>query len=292
MEETMRRIISTLLTALLIACAGPPPAPAPTPTSTPAPPTASPSPIPIAPEATAAPEAGPAATGEPLRVLADPALGPSLAELTNAFANLFPGQQVELELAPSAEIVARLGAGETADVIGLAGLAPVQEAVAAGHIAEDLAIPIATDRLVLVAPFGGTADASALDDPATRLALLDAVTPAGAAAREALELLGASADAATSFPDEAALIAALVAGEADLAILYASAITPLVELDVRYAELPREAQVTRAITIAPTRAARPELAEEFIALVASGAGQATLSAYNLLPAASDTAGPP
>jgi molybdate transport system substrate-binding protein len=112
--------------------------------------------------------------------------------------------------------------------------------------------------------------------------------PAGDYAREVLANAGiadeAEANVVSNEEDNAAVVAKIVASEADAAIVYESDVSAAAGNDVAAVEIPDDVNVVATYPIAVVEgSANAELAAAFVRYVLGPAGQAALEDYGFLP---------
>ena len=164
-------------------------------------------------------------------------------------------------------------------------------------VAEDPGVSDRTDfvqnRLVIITPPDNPAGIASIDDLATsgvQLVLAAEGVPVGDYSREALGnaniLDEAEANVVSNEEDNASVVAKIVAGEADAAIVYESDISAAAGNDVNAVEIPDDVNVIATYPIAVvTGAPNEELAAAFVAYVTGPDGQATLTEYGFEAAA-------
>lgn len=164
-------------------------------------------------------------------------------------------------------------------------------------VAEDPGVSDRADfvknRLVIITPPDNPAGIASIDDLATsgvQLVLAAEGVPVGDYAREALGnaniLDEAEANVVSNEEDNVSVVAKIVAGEADAAIVYESDISAAAGNDVNAVEIPESVNVVATYPIAVvTGAPNAELAAAFVAYVTGPYGQATLTEYGFEAAA-------
>lgn len=164
-------------------------------------------------------------------------------------------------------------------------------------VAEEPGVSDRTDfvqnRLVVITPPdnpGGIASIEDLASSGVQLVLAAEGVPVGDYSREALANAGildeAEANVVSNEEDNASVVAKIVAGEADAAIVYESDISAAAGNDVTAVEIPEGVNVIATYPIAVvTDAPNPELAAAFVDYVTGPDGQATLAEYGFEAAA-------
>ncbi len=141
--------------------------------------------------------------------------------------------------------------------------------------------------LVIITPPDNPADIASIDDLATpgiQLVLAAEGVPVGDYARESLGNAGilkeAEANVVSNEEDNASVVAKIVAGEADAAIVYESDVSSAAGNDVTAVEIPEDVNVIATYPIAVvTGAPNADLAADFVAYVTGTDGQAALTEY-------------
>lgn len=207
---------------------------------------------------------GPSGDDEPIEVFAASSLGPVLDEMAAAAPVTY-----RVSLAGSQVVEAQVRAGAPADLVLLADPDRAQ-ALADDGLAPQPAT-LARNRLVLAVRIGADVrDPIDLTDPELRVILADGGVPLGDATRVALTELEASGRlgpggaaavlaGADSLEDSAAsVMAKLLAGEADAAIVYASDVRAFPEVDA--IALPGSPAVTYTLQVTSDDPSAVELA--------------------------------
>jgi molybdate transport system substrate-binding protein len=147
------------------------------------------------------------------------------------------------------------------------------------------------NRLVIITPPDDPAGIASIDDLANdgvQLVLAAEGVPVGDYSREALANAGiateAEANVVSNEEDNAAVVAKVVAGEGDAAIVYESDISEAAGNDVASVEIPDDVNVIATYPIAVVEgAADADLAASFVEYVLSADGQAALERYGFQP---------
>ena len=233
-----------------------------------------------------------------LTVFAAASLAEAFRAIGDAFAERNPGVRVDFNFAGSQTLSTQLSHGAAADVFAAADwrqMAAVQQAGLLGSPP----VYFANNRLAVAVPAGSDAVRSLPDlaRPGVRLAVAAAAVPAGIYARRALDLL-AGADA---YPDDFAVVVLsnvatnetsvrgvvqkVALGEVDAGIIYETdAAAPQYAAALRVIPIPLRFNPAAEYPIATLAASsRPELAQAFVDLVQSDAGQAILREYGFTP---------
>lgn len=227
-----------------------------------------------------------AARGAELTVSAAASLGPAFKEMATAFEAAHPGHTVRLNVAASGTLLQQLRQGAPVDVLATADEATMDAAQAEGLLRPGSRRAIAGNTLVLVVPLGARvrpADLRGLQAPGlARIAIgHPGSVPAGRYAQAALEAAGLWAALQPRLVQAHSVRQALdyvAREEAQAGFVYAT----------DAAAMKHRVQVAFAVpTLAPVRcpaavaaaSTQPELAQRFLALLASEAGRAVLARH-------------
>lgn len=216
-------------------------------------------------------------SGEVL-VAAAASLGGAFGEFERLLEVEHPDLDVVLVLAGSSTLRQQALAGAPFDVLATADEATMAEVVEAGLVAE---VPdvFATNVLRLAVPAGNAAGVTGIEDvadPDLLVGLCAPDVPCGRLGRRALEAVDVEASPDTEELDVAALTARLVAGELDVALVYATDVAAAGGR-LESIELPAAATLATSYPLALLAGApNPEAAAAFAALVTSERGRAVL----------------
>jgi molybdate transport system substrate-binding protein len=220
---------------------------------------------------------------ESLRVLA----AASLTEVVEALGRRFEGARVVPGFGASSELARQIADGAPADVFVSASPEWI-DFLREAQALDGEARLVARNRLVAIAPAQSPLPARGVRDPASllaqlrageRVAIADAVVPAGESARQALAkqgLLEAFLARLVGLKDVRAVLRAVEQGELEAGFVYASdariaAVERLFEFDpARHAPI-------EILAVALRGAARPGTARRFVAFLASDTARALLS---------------
>jgi molybdate transport system substrate-binding protein len=152
-------------------------------------------------------------------------------------------------------------------------------------------VDFATNSLVVVTPPDNPAGIASIEDlggDGVQLVLGAEGVPVGDYARQALDNAGvldtAEANVVSNEEDNASVVAKIVAGEADAAIVYGSDISAAADNDLDSIAIPDDVNVIATYPIALiAEAGNPSGGEAFIDYV-MGPGQAVLAEYGFGPA--------
>lgn len=219
------------------------------------------------------PGLGCAAKEDTLTVLAAASLADPFTGLAESFERAHPGVEVRLALASSATLAQQALDGAPADVLATADAATMERAT------EALAGPprtFASNRLALVVPADNPAGIEAAGDlgrSGVQLVVCVETAPCGSLAADVLTDLGATP--ASLEVDVSAVLAKVVAGEADAGLVYRSDVVTAGDA-VSEIELPGDAATTSYRIATVSHAEQPDLAEEFVSLALSDEGRRVL----------------
>jgi len=205
------------------------------------------------------------------------------SSLTDAFTEL--GAQFEADdprvtlrftFAGSSTLAEQVMAGAPIDVLATASPQTMGIAVQAGDV--DQPVVFATNALAIAVPIGNPAGITGLADlaePDVTVVVCAAQVPCGAAARAALARSGVALTPASLEPDVRAVLAKVVADEADAGLVYRSDIVTAGDT-VEGITIPDDENASTEYLIATTSRGG-DAAERFVDLVLSPAGQAVLA---------------
>lgn len=224
-----------------------------------------------------------AARAADLTVFAAASLREAFGELSRRFEQQHPGVRVELELAGSQELRVQIENGARADVFASADLRHMRALRAEKLV--DAPVIFARNEPVLVAPQDGAPFLRTFADlpRAGRVVLGDESVPIGAYSGQILAKAGMRlGDRVVSRELNVRQVLAKVAlGEADAGIVYRSDV-PAAQGKVRVIPIPPALNVVAQYPVA-TVAGAPPLAQQFVALLLSRAGQEALARAGFLP---------
>lgn len=241
--------------------------------------------------------------GPTLHVFAAGSLAEAFGDLATGFEKAHPGATVRLNLAGSQQLATQMEQGAAADVFASADERWMDYARAHQLLAGDSRL-FARNLLVVVVPRTNPARIGKLEDLARRgikLVIGAEAVPVGAYSRQMLANLGRQpgfggdfarrvlANVVSEEENVKSVLGKVQLGEADAGIVYRSDVTPALARYVRRIEIPEAGNVIAAYPIAVAAHARQaELAQAFVDLVLSPAGQQVLERHGLIPAASTT----
>lgn len=236
---------------------------------------------------TSAPDAGDARVE--LTVFAASSLTDAFTQIGADFSAENEAVTVTFNFGSSTDLAEQIASEGTADVFASAsGTAMELTASDPGVTGQ---VSFASNSLVVVTPPDNPAGITSIGDLANegvQLVLGAEGVPVGDYAREALDdagiLTAADANVVSNEEDNASVVAKIVAGEADAAIVYGSDISAAADNDLTAFALPDDVNVVATYPIAVvTGSANAPTAQAFIDYV-MGAGQATLGEYGFGPA--------
>ncbi|MGQ0624974.1 MAG: molybdate ABC transporter substrate-binding protein [Sporichthyaceae bacterium] len=224
------------------------------------------------------PAAAAPVTGE-LIVFAAASLTGTFTELGKTFEAANPGAKVTFQFGSSATLAAQINEGAPADVFAAASPATMATVTAAGG-ASSPAIFV-RNSLQIAVPAGNPAGVDALADfadEALDIALCAAEVPCGAAADKVFSAATITPAPDTREPDVKAVLAKVVAGEVDAALVYTTDVLAAGDA-VEGIEFPEAAQAINDYPIAPlTEAGNAAAAAAWVAFILSPAAQQVLTA--------------
>lgn len=247
-----------------------------------------------------------------LAVFAAASLTEAFGELADAFEDANPGVAVRLHFAGSQTLRTQLEQGAQADVFAPADwrqMAAVRDAGLLGGVP----VYFAANRMAVAVPYdagfgtgtGARSDAAApkvstlsdLANPGVAVALATEETPAGAYARQSLELMGDDAAFPAGFADAVrsnvvtretsvrAVVQKVALGEVDAGLIYETDAAQYADA-VRMIEIPLHLNPAAQYPIATLDgAAHPAIADAFVAMVLSDLGQSILRRHGFAPPA-------
>jgi molybdate transport system substrate-binding protein len=202
-----------------------------------------------------------------------------------------PGTTVTFNLGASDTLAGQIQSEGTADVFAAASGTWMDE------VEEDPGVTDRSDfvrnRLVIITPPDNPAAITSIDDlatPGVQLVLAAKGVPVGDYARESLDNAGISSPAednvVSNEEDNASVVAKIVAGEADAAIVYESDVSAAAGNDVNAVTIPKDVNVIATYLIAVVDGApNTDLAAQFVEYVTGPQGQASLETYGFEPIA-------
>jgi molybdate transport system substrate-binding protein len=211
-----------------------------------------------------------------ITVLAASSLTGTFTTLATQFEKDHPGVHVKLAFDSSATLAQQATAGAPADVLATADTATMASAKAA--LAQSPK-NFATNVMVLATPSANPAGISRFSDlnsSKVKYVVCVASAPCGTVAAALLKQDGITASPVSTEIDVKSVLARLTEGEADAGIVYTTDAVAAGD-QVRTISIPGSAQQRTTYPIAPlTQSKQSTLADEFVELVLSSAGQRVL----------------
>jgi iron complex transport system substrate-binding protein len=291
-----------VLMILLAACAAPttpPPTAAPTSVAQPAATTAPPTVVPptVVPP-TVAPTAVPPPAPQELMVFAAASLTESFGELVKQFEAAHPGVKVAINFAGSQQLRAQLEQGAQADVFASANAKEMNAAIQSSLIVSGTQKTFARNRLVTIFPKDNPGQIATLADlakPGLKLVVADKAVPVGQYTLDMLAKMSKDPAYGADFADKVqknvvsrendvkAVLAKVRLGEADAGVVYSTDVTPAAAQDVTALAIPDQFNQLATYPIAAlAKAPQLDLAQQFVDLVLSEAGQEVLKGYGFI----------
>jgi molybdate transport system substrate-binding protein len=224
-----------------------------------------------------------------LTVFAASSLTDALTQIGGDFEAANAGVTVTFNFGSSGDLAAQIASEGTADVFASASESYMDD------VGEDPGVTGRADfvqnKLVVVTPPDNPADIRTFEDlgnDGVQVVLAAEGVPVGDYAREALDSAGISdavlGNVVSNEEDNASVVAKIVAGEADAAIVYVSDVTSQVAPDVFAVAIPDDVNVIATYPIAVVIGSSNEgTARAFVDYVTGPDGQATLADLGFLP---------
>ncbi len=252
--------------------------------------------VPAAAPAPLPPAAAPAR--QTLTVFAAASLTDSFTELGRVFEAAHPGVKVLINFAGSQQLRAQLEQGAQADVFASADTREMNAAIASSLIISGTQKTFARNRLVVIFPKDNPGQLAALADlaaPGLKLVVADEAVPVGKYTAEMLAKMSQDPAYGADFADKVqknvvsrendvkAVVAKVRLGEGDAGVVYSTDVTAAAAQDVTPLTIPDQFNQLATYPIAVLAdAPQAELAQQFVALVLSAAGQALLARYGFV----------
>lgn len=256
-----------------------------------------------APTATTVPEPTQALTpARTLTVMAAASLTESFTELGKTFEAQNPGVTVVFNFAGSQQLAQQLDQGAESDVFASASKKYMDAAITSKRVIQNDAKTFVTNRLVIIFPKDNPAGLAGLIDlakPGLKLDLVDKSAPVGQysldfldkAAKDAANYGAGFKDAALANvvsyeTDVKAVVAKVALGEADAGIVYVTDYNAQAD-KLGKLDIPDALSSIATYPIAAISDSKnPDLAQAFVDLVLSPAGQEVMARYGFIPAVS------
>jgi molybdate transport system substrate-binding protein len=238
-----------------------------------------------------------------LTVLAAASLTEPFKELALLFESANPGVSISFNFSGSQQLAQQLANGSPGDVFASANQKQMEVAASAGRVEAEDAQPFVQNRLVVILPKDNPAGIDELQNltrPGLKIILAGQEVPVGQYSLDFLEK--ASADLAfppdyqaqvlqnvVSYEDNVkAVLTKVTLGEADAGIVYSSDISSNSIGRVQILEIPDHLNTIASYPIAIVSDSRhPVLAQAFIDLTLSEAGQQILEKHGFIPLSVD-----
>lgn len=211
-----------------------------------------------------------------LTVFAASSLTETFGTLEEAFEKERPEVDVVVSFDSSTTLAEQISQGAPADVIATADQTSMQIVADADQLSAE-PVPFASNTLVVVTPRDNPADIQEAGDLQTAdFVVCDPSAPCGAASVQILKKAGVTARAKSLEPNVAAVLSKVRLGEADAGLVYVTDAQAAGD-EVATIGIPAGGNVVNPYYIAAVKGSpEPDLAEEWISLVSSQAGQRVL----------------
>jgi molybdate transport system substrate-binding protein len=235
-----------------------------------------------------------------LDVFAAASLTEPFTDIGHMFEAAHPGVSVVFNFAGSQQLAQQINQGAPADVFASANNTQMNTVIDAGGIEDGSQQVFANNRLVVIYPKDNPAGLNQLQDlakPGLKVVLAAPEVPVGQYSVDFLEKAVDDPAFGPSFQDDVlqnvvsyednvkAVLTKVALGEADAGIVYTSDISGTDAGKVGRMDIPDTLNVVATYPIATIKGThQPELADAFVEFVLSPEGQATLAAYNFIPA--------
>jgi molybdate transport system substrate-binding protein len=227
--------------------------------------------------------AGGCAKAEPQTIVfAAASLSAPFAVLATEFEKLHPGSKVVTNFAGTQQLVQQIREGAAIGVFAAADVASMAKVVACGTTLGEPQV-FAKNRLAIVVANDNPKRIAALPDLAKadlRVALCAPEVPAGAYARQALDLAGVTVQSLSDEPSVQALVGKVRLGELDAGIAYATDCRGAGVAEVRIPDAHQTPIVYPIVALAGSKGGD---GTSFVQFVMSPAGQRVLADFGFLP---------
>ena len=233
-----------------------------------------------------------------LTVFAAASLTESFGELAKQFEAAHPGVKVVTNFAGSQQLRAQLEQGAQADVFASANTKEMNAAIQSSLIVSGTQKTFARNRLVTIFPKDNPGQIATLADlakPGLKLVVADKAVPVGQYTLDMLAKMSKDPTYGADFADKVqknvvsrendvkAVLVKVRLGEADAGVVYSTDVTPAAAQDVTPLAIPDQFNQLATYPIAAlAKAPQPDLAQQFVDLVLSEAGQQLLSRYGFI----------
>ncbi len=230
-------------------------------------------------------DSGDLAAPQQLTVFAAASLQGTFSRLGASFEAGHPGIAVTFSFAGSSDLVSQLQTGAPADVLATADATNMDKAVRDQLVLGD-PVSFASNVLEIAVPRGNPAGVSSFADlgrPGVQLVLCAPQVPCGAAARQVAAATGTVLAPVSEESSVTDVLNKVLTGEADAGLVYATDVKAAGDR-VERVPFPEARNVVNRYPIAVlSESDQPELAREFVALIAGNEGRRELRAAGFGP---------
>ena len=212
-------------------------------------------------------------------VFAAASLKPAFTQISQQFKTDNPGNGVEFDFAGSSELATQLTQGATADIFASADTAQMQTVTQAGLLAGN-PTNFASNTLVIVTAPGNPKSVGSFADlakPGLNVVICQKPVPCGSAAQRIEGSTGVRLNPVSEELSVTDVLNKVTSGQADAGLVYVTDAHSAGN-KVTTVNFPEAAGTVNVYPIGVLRKApRPTLAQKFVSLVTSGAGQKVLA---------------
>lgn len=213
-----------------------------------------------------------------LYVAAASSLAGPFGDLETEFERLHPGVNVVMNFAGSSTLRYQILEGAPIDVFASASM-EIMESLSGNALFDGPPVDFATNSMTIIVPDGNPADVKGLEDfedPDLFLGACEPAVPCGELADDIFERVGIHPSLDVREPNAVSLVGKVERAELDAAIAYQSDVSPSLEA----ISIPQDLnESTRYPIVALNTGSETELAGEFVDLVTTRFGQATLARW-------------
>jgi molybdate transport system substrate-binding protein len=206
-------------------------------------------------------------------------LKPAFTQISQQFKTDNPGSSVEFEFLGSSELATRLTQGATADVFASADTAQMDKVAKAGLLAGD-PTNFASNTLVIVTAPGNPKKVGSFADlakPGLSVVICQQPVPCGSATHRIEDSTGVRLNPVSEELNVTDVLNKVTSGQADAALVYVTDARSAGD-KVATVNFPEAARAVNVYPIAVLKkAAQPTLAQKFVVMVTSEAGQKILA---------------
>jgi len=225
-----------------------------------------------------------------LTVFAAASLSDAMTRIGSDFEAAHPGTNVTFNFGASNDLASAIESEGTADVFASASDTYMDDV--SDRVGVERRVDFAQNQLVVITPPDNPAGITSLDDlaaPGVQVVLAAEGVPVGDYARQSLENAGIEdavlSNVVSDEEDDSSVVAKIIAGEADAAIVYTSDVTSGVAPQVGSVAIPDDVNVVATYPIAVmSTTLHADLARAFVEYVSGSEGEATLADLGFLPA--------